>query len=145
MIPFRAPAPRRRRTPCGVGARQALAALVAGTAALALAAPSALAQLPNNLAPLAPTTTTSSTAVVTANSTSSSSSIGASTSVALFVVGVALLLIAAIAWFILRDARSHSPSREGALAAPSPRRSLEQRQRDRAKARAARRQRKRNR
>ncbi len=65
--------------------------------------------------------------------------------VALIVIAVALLLIAAIAWYILRDARSHSPTREGALAAPSPRRSLEQRQRDRAKAKAARQQRKRNR
>lgn len=138
MISAPALAPRRRT-------RLALAALVAGTATLALTAPAALAQLPNNIAPLSPTTTTSSTSVVTANSTASSSSVGASTSVALFVVGVALLLIAAIAWFILRDARSHSPAREGALAAPSPRRSLEQRQRDRAKAKRARQQRKRNR
>ena len=113
--------------------------------ALGLSAPVALAQqLGNPIAPLAPAGTTTTT-VVTANSSSSSSSIGASTGVAILVVAVALLLIAGIAWYIVRDARSHSPVREGALAAPRPRRSVEQRERDRKAAKRARQQRKRNR
>ncbi len=139
MTGRRAPARRNRR-------RLALAGLAAQALLLAAGAPAALAQLGNPIAPVAPVETTTTTTVVTANSSSSSSSgIGASASVAILIVGTALVLIAAIAWFILRDARSHAPTREGALAAPSPRRSLEQRQRDRAKAKAARQQRKRNR
>jgi hypothetical protein len=125
--------------------RAGAAALMA-VAALGASAPGALAQgLGNPVAPLSPTVTTSSTQVVTAVSSSSSSSIGASTTVAIIVLIAAIALIAGIAWFILRDARSHTPAREGPLGAPQPRRSVEQRQRDRAKAKAARQQRKRNR
>jgi hypothetical protein len=134
------------RRPRGL-ARRLLVGLVATTALLGACTPAALAQLGSPLGPLQQQQSqTTSTQVVTAQSSSSSGSgIGATTDVALFVIAVALLLIAGIAWFILRDARSHQPSREGALAPPRPRRSTEQRERDRAAAKAARRARKQNR
>jgi hypothetical protein len=63
----------------------------------------------------------------------------------IFGMGGAAVLIAAIAVFILRDARRNAPVPEGGLSNASTRMSAEQIRKRRAKAKAVKQQRKRNR
>lgn len=89
--------------------------------------------------------TTSTNTTTNTTAAGSTSSTGASTSTVLLIGGlVAVALLAAIAFFIYRDARSVAPAGEGSLGGSSRTSATRMRKR-RAKAKAARRQRKRNR
>lgn len=81
----------------------------------------------------------------TTATTSSSSSSGLSTSVLVPIFVVGALLLAGIAFFIVRDARNVAPAGDGLGSADSSRDQAARLRKRRAKAKAARRQRKRNR
>ena len=83
----------------------------------------------------------------TAANTTKSESTGTSSSILFIVVGTAVVLLAGVAFVIMRDARRVAPATdvEFAQAGSSARRSEEALRRRRAKAKAARQQRKRNR
>lgn len=82
----------------------------------------------------------------TAANTTKSESTGTSSSILFIVVGTAVVLLAGVAFVIMRDARRVAPATDVEFAqAASARRSEEALRRRRAKAKAARQQRKRNR
>jgi hypothetical protein len=130
------------------------AALVLAATVTVGAAPAAFAQAGGNsfnqlVAPPAPTTPTATATTPSSPSTSSSSSNGGlSTGASFAIVGGAVVLIAAIAFVIMRDAHRAAPvkAREAALAGdrPAPGRA-ERLRRQRERAKQARRSRKRNR
>jgi hypothetical protein len=131
------PAPPRSRRRAGCA--------LAAVAVLLLAAPRpAAAQLNNPLAPLGGNQTTSTATASAATTTSGTSTGGGSTGVVALVIGVAVVLLAGIAWLIVRDARRAAPMTSRPRGAP-PARSADRVRRERERAKAARRQRKRNR
>jgi hypothetical protein len=131
-----------------VSSRRVASLFVCAVLALALAAPattfaalggsSAFSELTEGQAETTPTQTTATT---TATETSSSNS----SSVLVLVMGAAVLLLAGIAFMIVRDARSVAPAGDGLLGGGGSRRDTAAMMRKRrAKAKAARRQRKQN-
>lgn len=92
----------------------------------------------------APSATTS-TPASGGSSSSTATDGGISSGVLVLVLGAGALLIAGIAWFIVRDARAAAPVGEGVRAGRASKPSPARARRDRARAKEARRQRKRNR
>ena len=128
--------------------RSKLIACLVAAACAALALPGAVLAQGSPFGPLPPAqTATAPTTPATTSSTSTtsgSSSVG-STTIYLAVLG-AIVVIAAIGWFIARDARRVAPVPERAPGSTGGRRDIEkERARARARAKAARAQRRKNR
>jgi beta-lactamase regulating signal transducer with metallopeptidase domain len=128
----------RRLVPLLLCAVLALAAVPAPTLAATTGGSNAFGELTEGQAETTPTQTTATTA---STETSSSNS----TSVLVLVLGAAVLLLAVIAFLIVRDARSVAPAGDGLLdGGDSGRDTAAMMRKRRAKAKAARRQRKQN-